>query len=326
MTSIQTALGFGESDKAQFRFHILALLFKSGWKGVNQAFPNLSRPTVYRWKKTYEDSLKKLNSLVPKSTRPKNTRRMVTQTATLLFIKSLRENYPRMGKVKIKLFLDEFCRKEKLKPVAVSTIGKIIKRNNFFFYGNGGKRGRRRLLASKLRVKSCPDSKKTNPGYLQLDGIKFFFLGKYYYFLTAIEIVTKHAYVKLVPNISSKQAADFLIETTKKLTVPIHTIQTDNGSEFELSFEEAVKELKLPHFFSYPSCPKTNGYVERFNWTVKDEFLYQYEDLLLNEEGLFKQKLEEWVVYYNQIRPHQSLNYKTPDQYLRERADCLKCM
>jgi len=325
MSSLRTALGFGESDKAQFRFHILTLLSKSDWKGVHEAFPKLSRPTVYRWKKAYENSGKKLNSLIPRSTRPRNLRRMLTPLTVLSLIKTLRENYPRMGKVKIKLFLDEFCQKEGLKPVAVSTIGKIIKRNNFFFYGKE-ERKKRSSSRSKVRVKSCPDSKKTVPGYLQLDGIKLFFLGKYYYFLTAVEIVTRQAFVSLVPHLSSKQAAIFLKDVLGKVAVPVHTLQTDNGSEFELYFEQAAKELNLTHLFSYPNCPKTNGYVERFNWTVKDEFLFQWEDLLLNEEQLFKQKLEEWVVYYNRVRPHQSLGYKTPYQYLQERADCLKCM
>ncbi|PIX81298.1 MAG: hypothetical protein COZ34_03995 [Candidatus Pacebacteria bacterium CG_4_10_14_3_um_filter_34_15] len=33
----------------------------------------------------------------------------------------------------------------------------------------------------------------------------------------------------------------------------------------------------------------------------------------LNE---FDQKLNDWVIYYNQIRPHQSLGYMTPNNYL----------
>lgn len=324
MTTIQTALGFGTSDKAQFRFHILQLLYSSGWKTVQKAFPNLTRPTIYRWKKTYESSLKNLNSLVPKSTRPKTTRRMQTELQTLLLIKSLRTEYPRMGKTKIKLFVDQFSQEQGVKTLSVSTIGKVIKRNKFFFAGK--KSGKRRSeIEAKKRIKLCPDLKDTNPGYLQLDGFKFFYLKKYYYFLTGVEIVTRQAFVKLVPTLSSKQTAIFVKEILKESRVKIHTAQTDNGSEFKLYFEEALQQLCLDHLFSYPRHPKTNGFVERFNWTVQDEFLSSSEHLLL-DDFQFQKELSKWMVYYNQKRPHQGLNYLTPYQYQEKQGLCLKSM
>lgn len=235
MKSISTALGFGENEKAQFRFHVLSLFFKSGWVVVKQAFPNLSRATVYRWKKTYEDSFKRLNSLVPKSTRPLNTRRMQTPLSLLMLIKSLREQYPRMGKLKIKLFVDEFSRRQNLKSLSVSTIGKVIKRNKFFFYGKDQRK--KRSFEAKKRIKTCPRTENLKPGYLQVDGVKFWYLDRYYYFLTAVEIVTRQAFVELVPQLSSKQAAIFLKEVLSQSRVSIHTIQTDNGSEFEKYFK-----------------------------------------------------------------------------------------
>lgn len=317
MITMQNALGFGESDRAQFRFHVLSLFYQSGWMVVKKAFPNLSRPTVYRWKRTYELSGKRLCCLLPKSTRPKNTRRMQTPLALLSLIKSLREEYPRLGKEKIKLFVEAFCQTNNLASLSASTIGKIIKRNHFFF--SGRKKGKRFSSSPKQRVKMCPRLKDIAPGYLQVDGFKFWYCNKYYYFLTAIEIVTRQAFVELVPQLSSKQAALFLRRIIPQCRINIHTIQTDNGSEFEKYFKEALREYSITHFYSYPKHPKTNGFVERFNWTVQDEFLFTYEDLLFYEEE-FKKKLEEWLVFYNQKRPHQSLNYLTPYQYQEKRG------
>lgn len=317
MITMQNALGFGESDRAQFRFHVLSLLYQSGWMVVKKAFPNLSRPTVYRWKKSYESSGKRLSSLLPKSTRPKNTRKMQTPVPLLTLIKSLREEYPRLGKEKIKLFVEAFCRESSLPPLSASTIGKVIKRNSFFF---GGREKKKRLSFSpKQRIKRCPQLKEVTPGYLQVDGFKFWYGGKYYYFLTAVEIVTRQAFVKLIPHLSSRQAALFLGEIISQCRVAIHTVQTDNGSEFEKYFREALEELSIIHFYSYPKHPKTNGFVERFNWTVQDEFLFTYEDLLLYEEE-FTEKLRDWLVFYNQKRPHQSLGYLTPYQYQEKRG------
>ena len=48
-------------------------------------------------------------------------------------IKELRQQHYRLGKYKIKIFLDEYCRKEGLKTISASTIGLIIKKNNMFW-------------------------------------------------------------------------------------------------------------------------------------------------------------------------------------------------
>lgn len=322
MKSISTALGFGESDKAQFRFHVISLLYDSGWQAVSKAFPNISRPTVYRWKKGYENSGKNLNSLVPKSTKPRNTRRMLTPDLILELLVALRKQYPRLGKAKLVPFIFEFSKANNLKPLKESTIGKVIKRNNLFFAPKN-KVMRKRNLPDVKRIKLCPRISDVTPGYLQTDGIKFWYIDKYCYFLTAVEIVTKQAFVKLVKGVSSKQTKIFLEEVLKSSRVEIHTVQTDNGSEFKLFFDQALEDMRITHLFSYPRHPKTNGYVERFNWTVQDEFLFQHEDLLVYPDE-FQKKLENWVIYYNQVRPHQSLNYLTPFKYQEQQGLCLK--
>lgn len=323
MNTINTLLGFDSSDKAKFRFHVLSVFYGSGWSGVKLAFPKLTRPTLYRWKKTYEDSFKRLNSLIPKSTRPDNTRTMMTPLPIILLIKSLREKYPRLGKAKIKTFIDEFCSVSKINPISISTIGKVIKRHNMFYRIKH--KGRKTNISPKNRVKLCPSAKDVIPGYVQLDGVKFYYLQKYYYFLTAVDIVTKQAWVKLVPTPASIYTASFLKEVVSYSHYKIHTIQTDNGSEFAKYFEKAVKEAGLLHLFSYPRHPKTNGFVERFNWTVQDEFLFSYEDLLLYPED-FQKELTLWLSWYNQKRPHQSLNYMTPINYIQKMEGCLKSM
>lgn len=324
MNTIDTLLGFDSSDKAKFRLHVLNVFYESGWKGVRLAFPKLTRPTLYRWKKIYEDSFKKLDSLLPKSTRPNRTRTMMTPLPIILLIKSLREKYPRLGKAKIKRFIDEFCHVSRVDSVSISTIGKVIKRHRMF-YADKPRGKRKSSNSAKTRIKLCPKSSNFQPGYVQLDGFKFYFLQKYYYFLTAVDIVTKQAWVKSVPSPASIYTASFLREIISSARYKIYTIQTDNGSEFAKYFEKAAREADLLHLFSYPRHPKTNGFVERFNWTVQDEFLFSYEDLLLYPED-FQKELTIWLSWYNQKRPHQSLNYMTPINYIQEMEGCLKSM
>lgn len=316
MTTLNTILGFDTSEQAQFRFHVLKVFYEGGCGATNLVFPKLSRATLYRWKKSYEGSGKKLNSLIPKSTRPHKVRLMQTHPAIVALVTQLRKTYPRMGKNKIKLFVDQFCQRENFETIKASTIGKVIKRNKLFYAGKGSGR-RQRKSAPKPRVRFCPKPGSTGPGYIQLDGVKFFYLDKYYYFLTAVDIVTKQAWVKLVSRANSRAASELLRDILETAYYKVHTIQTDNGSEFKAYFDQACSQAGLKHLFSFPKQPKTNGYVERFNWTIQDEFIFSYEDLLLYPED-FKKELATWLDFYNNLRPHQSLDYLTPYQYYQK--------
>lgn len=317
MQTLRNVLGFDSSDEAKFRFHVLEVFYSGGWNMVKVAFPKLSRPTLYRWKKIYETSGKRLNSLIPKSTKPHHVRRMQTSPVVVALITELRRKYPRMGKMKIKKFVDVFCASQGLVTLDESTIGKVIKRHNLFFAGKSGRRGKRMRSANKQRIRLCPKVSDTKPGYIQLDGVKFYYIDKYFYFLTAVDIVTKQAWVKLILKFNSSFGAEFLKEIISSSWDKIHTIQTDNGSEFHAYFDTAAKEAGILHLYSYPKHPKTNGFVERFNWTIQDEFIFDTEDFLLYPDE-FKQKLTEWLAWYNTQRPHQSLNYLSPYQYYQK--------
>ena len=132
--------------------------------------------------------------------------------------------------------------------------------------------------------------------------------------LSAIELKSRQSWAKRVKSLSSKNARRFLEEILDEVEYKIHTIQTDNGSEFKGYFDKEIDELEnTSHVWSYPKSPKTNGYVERFNWTVQDEFILYELYLAEYDLRLFDQKLAEWVNFYNNVRPHQSLNYKTPN-------------
>ena len=63
-----------------------------------------------------------------------------------------------------------------------------------------------------------------------------------------------------------------------------------------------------------PRSPKLDGHVERAQRTHTEEFYEVYPDDL----GIvpLNQALREWEWVYNNIRPHQSLRYLTPGEYL----------
>jgi transposase InsO family protein len=166
-------------------------------------------------------------------------------------------------------------------------------------------------------------------GYLQLDGVKVCWNGETCYFLSALEVKTRRAWVVRCPRINSLHAKRLLETVLGQVSYTIHTIHTDNGSEFKAYFDQAVQDLKLTHLWSPPRTPKVHAHMERFNKTLQEEFVdYHIDDAFIDPE-LFNQKLTQWLVYYNTIRPHHSLGLLTPHQYLvhlqKEDAQSLKC-
>ena len=307
MKTINNSLTFDISDVAKYRLHVLSHFYKYGLKSTLDAF-GVKKSTFYDWKHLFENSGKKLSSLVPQSTRPRQTRTMVTDWRMEAFIREIREQYGSLSKYKIKPFLDEYAKSLGIAPYGNTKIGKIIKRRNYFF-DKGTKLKTKRKKWPYPRIKKSP--KQTKPGYLEIDSITFYLLGEKYYFITAIDIFTKYAWCKLVNNLSSKQARLTLIEFQERLNCPIREIQTDNGSEFLNEFHQYLEEQNIIHNFIYPRSPKINGVVERFNRTIQDEFLNRNDQFGINESK-FNQDLVKYLGWYNNQRPHHTLGLVSP--------------
>lgn len=316
MRTLETALGFGASERAKFRLHCLKLLDKYGWEGIHDAFPHMSRATVYRWRKQFLDSGKRLNALVPKSTRPKKTRAMAVPAEILSFLRAMREQHPHLSKYKLKVFLDEWCGAKGFPVSSVSWIGKVISRYQLFFRLRIPVRRRRKRSRSGYTIRKTPNPDTVRLGYLQLDGVTLYWLGKKLVFLTALELKTRKAWVRLVPTANSLHAKTFLLSILSELVFPLHTIHTDNGSEFHALFDQIVRELDLTHLWSPPRAPKVHSHIERFNGVFQDEFVNYHLDTAIADPQQFQQDLKTWLTWYNTQRPHHALNLMSPNQYL----------
>lgn len=112
-------------------------------------------------------------------------------------------------------------------------------------------------------------------------------------------------------NISAKALTEILDKVVEWRGAPSY-IRCDNGPEFisrrlELWAGENKVELK----FIQPGKPSQNGLVERLNGTLRKECLNLewFESIpRLNEQ------IQDWWQVYNNIRPHSSIGFKTPDE------------
>lgn len=87
----------------------------------------------------------------------------------------------------------------------------------------------------------------------------------------------------------------------------------DNGSEFQKDFAATCAKMGIPQYYSRPKTPKDNAVCERFNQTLRHEFLEMGD--LRSDPTVFNRNLTEWLVEYNFKRPHQSLGHVPPINY-----------
>ncbi len=93
-------------------------------------------------------------------------------------------------------------------------------------------------------------------------------------------------------------------------------IRVDNGPEFiSDKLDNWCKEQKIQLVFIQPGKPMQNGYVERLNGSLRRELLNAYVFRTMNE---VQQKIGDWIYDYNNYRPHESLNNKTPVDLCRK--------
>ena len=313
---------FSKDQKAQFRMEVLEFHKKWGTKATFDAY-RISKPTVYRWKQRLTLSLGRLDSLIPLSTAPKTKRTMKVDPKITDFISSLRTQYGHLGKEKIKPLLDEFCKTEGqgLTSVSISTIGRIIKRRSLTLttkrtYHNPSTKWGHRKLHYKQKVKHSP--KQLDPGYLEIDTLTQFVSGLRVFVFNAVDIRIKFQFSYAYTSLSSLSALNFFkkLESVYPINSGIKFIQTDNGLEFQGAFHRYLMEKELNHLFIYPRCPKINGFVERANRTLREEFLDLHLDsLALNLTGL-NRELMDYLVWYNTRRVHKSLGNISPINYL----------
>jgi hypothetical protein len=298
------------SDPAEFRLHVLDHYYKHGYKSTCDAF-ELPKSTLYDWKKIFEASGKKPFSLVPRSTRPHHTRKMTTDYRLVEFIKAMRSEYGNVGKDIIKPFLDEYAKDIGIQSIGKTTIAKIIKRKGYTFEKRV--KYRRKTRYSRLRTRKSPKVK--TPGFVQMDSIVLYADCQKHLFMSVIDIYTKYALVVKVSTLSSINAKRVFIKFQKESPTGIHTVQTDNGSEFLAHFHKYLEEEGIKHIFIYPRLCKINGVVERFNRTIQEECIKRSDELYYDTDA-FEKKLTKYLYWYNYKRPHYALGYMSPIQFI----------
>jgi len=300
-------------QEVERRAKILDFWKKHGEQAARDAF-SISRRTLYRWQAALGKRQGHLDALDPLSTAPKKRRRRNVLVEVETFIIAEREAHPRLGKKKLAVLL-----REDGYAVSESYVGRVIHElkerkllasgKKLSFFAQTGKHHEvQQVRRTKLR--------RAHKRGMELDTIIRFIDGTKRYILTAIDVERKFAFAGAYTSHSSKSAADFLRRVIEVCPFEIEELQTDNGSEFAKHFEDACAALGLTHFNTHVRSPKENAFIERFNRTISEDFIMLNRALLRDDVDAFNLKMVDWLLWYNTVRPHESLGMVSPLRYI----------
>ena len=275
----------------------------------------ISRKTLHKYIKRFDE--KDLPSLEEHSRAPETKRSWMVTPEEEKRIKVLRATHMTLGKRKLQVLyqqtygkristwkIERVVRKHQLYPDKVQHVRILSHRHK--------NQGKKRI--HQLRQ----EQSFTQFGSLwHVDAIIIWWYGQRRIIFTAIDEVTRIAYARAYKTNTTGFATDFLKRLLILSNGTVSLIHSDNGSEFDGLFKQACEKLRISQVYSRAYTPKDNALLERFNRTVQEEWL-QFSVQGLDDILLTNAELTDWLIYYNNVRPHQALDYKTPLQYAQD--------
>lgn len=270
---------------------------------------NITPKTFYKWLKRFDDG--RVRNLEEHSRAPAKKRSSTITFTEECRVKELRKLHIHWSKRKLSKIY-ETVYGEKISSYKVQV---IINKHDLYPDKISREKFKKKLKQEnkKNRIQKL-EIKEEHWFLFHLDTIVFYWQHLKRYVLTATDHTGKVAYARMYTTKSSTSAKDFLYRLHYLIDAPIANIQTDNGSEFYDQFEEALTDLEINHWFSRPRTPEDNAVAERFNQTIQVEWIN--DGNFTTDVHKFNKEVTKWLIEYNFVRPHVTLDYMTPIEYL----------
>ena len=140
--------------------------------------------------------------------------------------------------------------------------------------------------------------------------------------LTIIDEWTRECLaIDVAGSIRSRRVVDVLARLVSERGAPRY-VRSDNGPEFvSKALLRWTKDEQIDTAFIDPGKPWQNGTDESFNGTFRNECLSMQ---WLRNRVEAAVVIEMWRRHYNEVRPHSSLDYRTPIEFTRDANGCIK--
>jgi transposase InsO family protein len=135
------------------------------------------------------------------------------------------------------------------------------------------------------------------------------------YMQAVVDTYSSLAFAKLYTSKIAITAADLIYDRVlpfyQSEGLKVEAVLTDNGKEFKGKPDEHPYELLLAlndisHRFTKVGTPRTNGFVERFNRTILDEFFREtFRKKFYSSVADLQADMDKWLERYNRERPHR---------------------
>jgi IS30 family transposase len=253
------------------------------------------RATIYRWLAGIK--LYGITAFLKRYQNAKKGRRQTRKTDPIIKarIYAIREKYHHCCGEKVRYWM----RKDYGVTMGISTIYRIL-----------GEKYELRSKWKKNQVRGPIPKASKEREVIQHDTVNF---GELFAF-TSIDIFTKEARIVMRPGLEATDGARALEQQMSYFKFA-DLLQRDGGSEFKADWNAMAKPYCHRIRTARPYKKNEQSYIESFNRTLRKECLgwskYKKEDL-----DLVQRRVDEFLDFYNNRRPHLSLNLLTPKEYL----------
>ena len=200
--------------------------------------------------------------------------------------------------------------------IGPNTVADIMHDNGWFSSRGGAKKlylksQERKQIASTYKMKA------TRPNEIWVGDVTIFCLSKVYYYIYVImDIYSRKVVGYRISTSNSTQLTKATFKMAYERRAPTELyFHSDQGRNYiSRTYVDYLKSLGIKQTFSRPSKPYDNSIIEVFFKSLKTEKLYRIE---FRSERELKEGVKEYIEQYNSARPHEFLNYKTPDAFER---------
>ena len=153
----------------------------------------------------------------------------------------------------------------------------------------------------------------THPNEVWVSDVTCFRLhNKNYYICVVLDLFSRMVIGCKVGKTNSTQLVKGTFQmayTNRKPILPL-TFHTDRGSNYQSkTFRLTLQSLGVTQSFSRAHIPYDNSVMESFFSNLKREELYRRK---YRSENEFRTAVNQYIIFYNEQRPHAKNGYKTP--------------
>ena len=284
--------------RAQREEFVLAAQRGENFSALCRAF-GISRKTGYKWIRRDQNG----ETLDDRSRRPKRVSAR-TPEEMVRKILELRAENPGWGALKIKNVLEKAG--EEGIPCA-RTVNSILHRHGCI----APEESRKRQAFRRFEREGCNELWQTDfKGEFRTRD------GRYCYPLNILDDHSRFA-IRVAASVSTAQVVIPVFESAFEEYGLPWAVLSDHGAQFAgfcggyTQFEKRLMDLDILPIHGRVAHPQTQGKIERFHRSMKDELLEHHE---FADAAEANKQLQLWRDKYNRVRPHAALGLRCPGE------------